>query len=139
MTTEIPTSILNCISDALVRGWKIEAIQIYRTATKANLVDAKQEVERIDSELRAAEPERFLLTGSSRVWSLIRVSLWCLVTVISFGLALETVLSISQRQIIVGFRQIAYLVWPLAAVYATTSVIKEHRRRTSLAAKAPSK
>lgn len=47
------------VSEKLFAGEKIAAIKIYREATGCQLVDAKQEVEKIEAVLRQKEPERF--------------------------------------------------------------------------------
>jgi hypothetical protein len=47
------------IEQALFRGNKIEAIKVYREAAKTGLAEAKQAVEEIEDQLRAAHPERF--------------------------------------------------------------------------------
>ena len=50
---------LRQISEELFARRKIAAIKIYRKATGCQLADAKQEVEKIETELRQKEPERF--------------------------------------------------------------------------------
>jgi hypothetical protein len=47
------------VGERLFAGEKIAAIKIYREATGCQLVDAKQEVEKIEAVLRQKEPERF--------------------------------------------------------------------------------
>lgn len=47
------------IKDALRAGNKIEAIKIYREATKCQLVDAKQAIDKLHDELHAADPQSF--------------------------------------------------------------------------------
>jgi hypothetical protein len=47
------------IKEALFQGRKIEAIRLYRECTGSGLGEAKPAVERLERELRAAEPERF--------------------------------------------------------------------------------
>jgi CHASE3 domain sensor protein len=50
---------LRQINEELLARRKIAAIKIYREATGCQLVDAKQEVEKIEAVLRQKEPERF--------------------------------------------------------------------------------
>jgi hypothetical protein len=50
---------LQAISAAIFRGQKIEAIKLYRDCTNTSLMDAKQAVERLEADLRAASPEKF--------------------------------------------------------------------------------
>ncbi len=47
------------IKDALRAGNKIEAIKLYREITSCELVEAKNAVEKLEAELRAAEPAAF--------------------------------------------------------------------------------
>lgn len=49
----------DAIIDALYGGRKIEAIKLYREATGAELVDAKNFVEKLEAELRAQHPDKF--------------------------------------------------------------------------------
>lgn len=55
----IPEDKLRPIKEAIYRGEKILAIKLYREAAGVGLVDAKNEVERIETELRGASPEKF--------------------------------------------------------------------------------
>jgi hypothetical protein len=48
------------INEALFAGRKIEAIKIYRTATRADLREAKDFVEAVEARLRSEMPERFV-------------------------------------------------------------------------------
>ena len=59
MTPNLPEGPLGEITRALYAGHKIEAIKVYREATGAQLVDAKNAVERFEAELRAATPDKF--------------------------------------------------------------------------------
>ena len=52
-------TVLPQIEQALFSGNKIEAIKLYRQAVKTGLAEAKQAVEEIEEQLRAAQPERF--------------------------------------------------------------------------------
>ena len=47
------------ITEALFGGQKVQAIGLYRECTGAGLIEAKAAVERLEAELRAAEPDRF--------------------------------------------------------------------------------
>lgn len=47
------------IEEALAMGRKIEAIKLYRQRSGAGLAEAKEAVERLEAELRAASPEKF--------------------------------------------------------------------------------
>jgi hypothetical protein len=47
------------IKEAIFSGQKIAAIKLYREATDAGLAEAKDAVEKIEAELRAASPEKF--------------------------------------------------------------------------------
>jgi hypothetical protein len=59
MTPNLPQGPLAEITECLYRGQKIQAIKLYREATGAQLVDAKNAVEKFEAELRAAAPEKF--------------------------------------------------------------------------------
>jgi hypothetical protein len=50
---------LTQIKEALFRRQKITPIKLYREFTGAGLAEAKAAVERLEAELRAAEPDRF--------------------------------------------------------------------------------
>lgn len=56
---DIPDDQLDRITAAIYAGQKINAVKLYREATASGLKDAKDAVERLESELRAAYPERF--------------------------------------------------------------------------------
>jgi hypothetical protein len=47
------------IKEALFQGRKIEAIRLYRECTGTGLGEAKATVDRLEAELRAAEPDKF--------------------------------------------------------------------------------
>lgn len=49
----------NQIKGELLAGRKIEAIKIYRESTGVQLIDAKQAIDNLEKELRAATPEKF--------------------------------------------------------------------------------
>ncbi len=50
---------MNAIADALRAGNKIEAIELYRSATGFGLKEAKDEIEAIEADLRAKFPDQF--------------------------------------------------------------------------------
>lgn len=56
---KVPEEKLGPIKETIFSGQKIAAIKLYREATGAGLTDAKNEVEKIETELRAASPEKF--------------------------------------------------------------------------------
>lgn len=47
------------IKDALRAGNKIEAIKLYREFTSSPLVEAKDAIDKLEAEMRIAEPEKF--------------------------------------------------------------------------------
>jgi len=47
------------IETAIFAGNKIEAIKLYREGTGVGLAEAKQAVEKMESDLRKAKPEKF--------------------------------------------------------------------------------
>lgn len=59
MNPPIPDEELQAISEALFAARRIEAIKIYRKCTGVSLHEAKLAVEGIESDLRAASPEKF--------------------------------------------------------------------------------
>ncbi|MFM1767979.1 MAG: hypothetical protein RJA22_508 [Verrucomicrobiota bacterium] len=59
MNTPISGEQRFAIHQALHGGQKIEAIKLYRDATGARLSEAKEAVEKMEAELRAATPEKF--------------------------------------------------------------------------------
>jgi hypothetical protein len=65
MNTPIPEDNLAAIKTALFAGRKIEAIKLYREFTEAGLADAKNAVEKMEAELRAASPERFKASATA--------------------------------------------------------------------------
>lgn len=50
---------ITAVTDAIFTGRKIEAIKLYREATNANLVEAKEFVEKLEAELRLQYPDKF--------------------------------------------------------------------------------
>jgi hypothetical protein len=59
MDDELSKDVLAQIEAALFGGRKIEAIRLYREATGKGLLDAKNAIDAIEADLRAAGPERF--------------------------------------------------------------------------------
>jgi hypothetical protein len=53
------------VKEALFAGRKIEAIRLYRLQTGLGLKEAKDAVEALEKELRAASPELFSKTAGS--------------------------------------------------------------------------
>lgn len=49
----------DAIIDALYAGRKIEAIKLYRETTGTGLAEAKDFVEKLETELRAKQPDKF--------------------------------------------------------------------------------
>ncbi len=64
--TAVPDPELSAIREALFNRRKIEAIKLYRKATGSGLAEAKQAVEKLEADLRAASPERFLSPADDR-------------------------------------------------------------------------
>ena len=62
----IPEDKLTEIKEAIFKGHKIQAIKLYREATNAGLAEAKNGVEKLETELRAAAPERYSTQASGR-------------------------------------------------------------------------
>jgi len=59
MDTPIPEDKLEPIKQSLFQGRKIEAIKLYRNGAGAGLKEAKEAVDKLEAELRAASPEKF--------------------------------------------------------------------------------
>ena len=59
VNASIPEEPLARIKEALYRGQKIEAVRLYRECTGTGLGEAKPAVERLEAELRAADPDKF--------------------------------------------------------------------------------
>jgi hypothetical protein len=55
----LPDDQLKLLSDALLQGRKIEAIKIYREATRLGLKEAKDAIEETEASLREKFPEKF--------------------------------------------------------------------------------
>lgn len=56
---------IESIKQAVFAGQKIEAIKLYREATGLGLKESKEAVEKLESELRATQGERFAKSGTS--------------------------------------------------------------------------
>jgi Ribosomal protein L7/L12 C-terminal domain len=59
MSTPIPQDRIQAINAAIFAGRKIEAIRLYRAATKIGLKEAKEFVEALEAQLRQESPELF--------------------------------------------------------------------------------
>ena len=59
MNNVITEEKMAAIKDAIFRGQKIAAIKLYREATALGLAEAKDAVERLETELRASSPLEF--------------------------------------------------------------------------------
>jgi ribosomal L7/L12-like protein len=88
MSAEIPEEKLAGIKQALFSGRKIEAIKLYRKCTNAGLAEAKDAVDKLESELRGASPEKFQATPSGK---------GCFGIVMVFTIALLLVLWLATR------------------------------------------
>ena len=60
MDFPLPDDKLAPIKEALFQNRKIEAIKIYRQSTSSGLMEAKNAIEKLEAELRAASPEKFM-------------------------------------------------------------------------------
>ena len=89
MDKPLPEETWNAIKAALRENRKIEAIKLHRAATGAGLAESKAAVDKLESELRAAEPAKSgapvestsclgsvlllaVLLGAAGAWLLIR-------------------------------------------------------------------
>ena len=59
MDTPVPEETLEPIKQALFQGRKIQAIKLYRKCAETGLKEAKEAVDKLEAELRAASPEKF--------------------------------------------------------------------------------
>jgi len=59
MNEQIPEDQLAAIKEAIFKGHKIQAIKLYRDTTNTGLKEAKDAADKLESELRAASPEKF--------------------------------------------------------------------------------
>jgi Ribosomal protein L7/L12 C-terminal domain len=57
--SQLPDEAVVRISDALYAGRKIEAIRLYRQATKLGLKESKDFIEALEVRLRQESPEKF--------------------------------------------------------------------------------
>ncbi|MFA6564081.1 MAG: ribosomal protein L7/L12 [Verrucomicrobiia bacterium] len=57
---------ITAVTDAIFTKRKIEAIKLYREATNASLVEAKEFVEKLEAELRLQYPDKFTVAPSSQ-------------------------------------------------------------------------
>jgi len=62
----IPEDKLGPIKENIFHGYKIAAIKLYREATGAGLADAKNEVEKLETELRRTSPQMFKAPPASK-------------------------------------------------------------------------
>ena len=76
----LPAETSEQIQEALFAGKKIQAIKLYRAATNEGLKEAKDAVERMESELRASSPEKFRTAAGK--------SAGCLSVLLAAGIAL---------------------------------------------------
>jgi hypothetical protein len=60
MDSPLPDDRLAAIKEALYANRKIEAIKLHRKSTGSGLLEAKNAIEKLDAELRAASPEKFV-------------------------------------------------------------------------------
>ena len=77
-------SALTQIKEALFLGRKIDAIKVHREATGSGLAEAKDAVEKLETELRATQPEKFTAQVSSGKGCAAMILMVCVV----IGLAL---------------------------------------------------
>lgn len=59
MPPPLSEAAMNALTEALLRGNKIEAIKIYRQGTGLGLKEAKEAVEELEASLRAKFPDKF--------------------------------------------------------------------------------
>jgi hypothetical protein len=79
----LPKEKLDPIKEAIFSGQKITAIKLYREATGAGLADAKNDVEKIEAELRGTAPEEFKLKAAAAGKGCLNVvAVLCAVTVV---------------------------------------------------------
>jgi hypothetical protein len=57
---DVPAETVDQIKSALYRGNKIEAIKLYREATRLGLAESKHFIEAVELKLREEEPQLFL-------------------------------------------------------------------------------
>ena len=93
MDKAIPENKLAEIKAALVAGRKIEAIKWYREAAGVGLTEAKDAVEKLEAELRAASPERFRSEVAARGYR------WPWFVAIAFVLAVVLAIAWMSREV----------------------------------------
>jgi hypothetical protein len=59
------------INEAIFAGKKIDAIKLHREQTGMGLAESKQEVEKLEAQLRVSSPERFTQAQSAGCLSVI--------------------------------------------------------------------
>lgn len=65
---------ITAVTDAIFAGQKIGAIKLYREATNASLVEAKEFVEKLEAELRLQYPDKFTVAPQVQSKIMIAVS-----------------------------------------------------------------
>ncbi|MBV9463269.1 MAG: hypothetical protein JO317_03475 [Verrucomicrobiae bacterium] len=65
MDGSLPPNQLAAIQEAIFSGRKIEAIKLYRSASRLDLKDAKDAVDRMEAGLLISSPERFTVRPKS--------------------------------------------------------------------------
>ena len=76
---------VEAIKQALFQGRKIEAIKLYRESTGKGLADVKEEVEKLEKQLREVSPEKFTAPESKGCLGLL-LGLACLGSIVVGGL-----------------------------------------------------
>ena len=64
MDTPIPDDKLTAIKEAIYSGHTIEAIKIHRETAHSGLMEAKNAIEKLEADLRATSPEKFVIQRS---------------------------------------------------------------------------
>lgn len=65
MNSPSPEDKLSAIKEALFAGQKIDAIKLHRETTGSGLLEAKTVIEKLDADLRATSPEKFVAPKAS--------------------------------------------------------------------------
>ncbi|WP_146599043.1 hypothetical protein [Novipirellula aureliae] len=83
---EIPPELMDEISESIYQGRKLEAVKRYKELRGTSLLDAKNFIEALTEELKAASPERFSTqstVGCASVLVLVLASLsvFCLIVI----------------------------------------------------------
>ena len=87
MDTPIPDDKLEPIKLALFQGRKIEAIKLCRKGAETGLKEAKEAVDKLEAELRAASPEKFAAPTGGKGCLGVMVALGAVVLLIAFWAA----------------------------------------------------